>query len=212
MSYSVVIIDDHPLLRDGLKLLLKQEKLRVAGEAGSAKDGLECVKQSQPDLIILDIHLPDVSGLQVLTSFQIAAPAARVLVLTAASDGFTINKAILAGAAGYLLKECSMEELVLAIKAIREGKVYLCPGAAAVVAQNLRQSGAAPSTPVQLSPRESQVLDYLVRGFRNKEIAGEIGVGIKSVDTYRARIMEKTGCRSVSELMQYALKMGRVQF
>lgn len=211
MPYKIALIEDHKLLRDGLKLLLKQEDMTIVAEAGTAEEGIACVEKTRPDLVVLDLNLPDMDGILIIRTLRELSPQTKILVLSAANDSFTINRAIHEGISGYLIKEESMEAFVQALRAISEGKAYLCPVAAAALTEQYRQPRSEELKRPCLSPRESQVLDFIVRGYRNKEIAEQLGVGVKSIDTYRARIMEKTGSSSISELVQYALKTGRLR-
>lgn len=210
MDYRIAIVDDHQLLRDGLRLLLAREGFSIPCEAGSLGEAMEKLRQIPVDLVILDIHLPDGNGIDALDTIQSIIGETKILVLTAARDASTVNHAILSGVAGYLLKEDSITELAAAVRAIRDNKSYLCPHAATIVSQTVRGEHLHGDGDAALSARETQVLDLLVKGLRNKEIADKLGVSTKSVDTYRSRIMEKTGCTNMAALVQYAIKTGRM--
>jgi DNA-binding NarL/FixJ family response regulator len=208
MALSVLIVDDHKLLREGLcAYFLKSGAVDVVGEAGTVTEMLIQVASLQPDVLLLDVKLPDGDGLDSIPRLRVLAPAMRVLVLTGMSSFTVIRKAIDMGISGFINKEESVSELLRAIQLVAEGKGYLCPDAAALLS-----AGFAPSSTdgsgMLLSEREVQVLRLVSEGKRSKEIAEQLGINVKTVETYRCRLMGKLGLGSTAELVRYAIRHG----
>ena len=202
-------MDDHRLLRDGLRLLLEREgEFKVVGEAGDGGGALACLEQAALDVVVMDIHLPDEDGLQLTRRVLAARPALKILILSATPDSAHVGAAMRAGAVGFLSKEETSQELVRAIRAVLAGQVYLSPVAATSLVEHLKSEppNLAPPAPPVFSGRELEVLALVVEGLRNKEIAQRLGVGIKSVESYRGRLMAKAGCSSPAELVRFALR------
>ncbi|MBI5385307.1 MAG: response regulator transcription factor [Verrucomicrobia bacterium] len=214
MSTRLLLVDDHRLFRDGLRLMLSQRAgFTVVGEAADGQAALECVEHGAPDLVLMDLHLPDGSGLEVSRQLLARHPALRILVLSANPDPAFVSEALQLGVAGYVLKTSAAEELFDAIEAVMRGKTYLCPDIATVVVGDYRKMLAArtgSATPA-LSAREREVLRLTADGLRTKEIAAQLGVSVKTVETYRARLMTKLGCGSTAELTRYAVREGIVK-
>jgi DNA-binding NarL/FixJ family response regulator len=199
------------MMRDGLRLVLEREEgFKVVGEAGDVRSALECVRKMLPDLVLLDVQMPDGSGLDAARQILSMHPSVQILMLSGHPDQSCVNEAICIGVSGYLAKDEASNELVRAIHAIMEGKVYLCPFSATALANQLRSNADATTVVAdpKLSERELEVLRSVVAGMRNKEIADRLGISVKSVESYRARLMSKTGCSSPAELVRYALKEG----
>jgi DNA-binding NarL/FixJ family response regulator len=205
----IVIVDDHRILRDGLRSLLdREDDCAVVGEAGDGGGALACVERTTPDVLLLDLCLPDEDGLQIARKVLVARPELKIIILSAKSEGALVNEALRVGAVGYLCKEEASDELLRAVRTVVRGQVYLSPAATKGLVDHLR---AHPPTLTQttrpaFSARELEVLKLVVEGQRNKEIAGRLGIGIKSVESYRARVMTKAGCSSPAELVRFALK------
>lgn len=205
----IVLVDDHRILRDGLRSLLdRQHGFLVVGEAGDGREALECTKKTVPDVLILDIHLPDQTGMQILRQVLASWPAIRIIILSANPDRALVDEALRLGAAGYLCKEEAWNELTRAIQTVMRGQVYLSPVASTSLAANLKteQSSAAPSDKQEFTDRELDILKLVFEGLRNKEIAGRLGISVKSVEVYRSRLMAKANCSSPAELVRFALK------
>ena len=205
----VVIVDDHRILRDGLRSLLdRQQDFFVVGEAGDGREALACMEKTVPDVLILDIHLPDETGLQITRKVLSSWPATRIIILSANPDSALVDEALRLGAVGYLCKEEAWNELTRAIQTVMRGQVYLSPVAATSLVANLNTRQAALEHPGKSSftDRELDVLKLVFEGLRNKEIAGRIGVSVKSVEAYRSRLMSKAGCSSPAELVRFALR------
>jgi DNA-binding NarL/FixJ family response regulator len=205
----IVVVDDHRMLREGLRLLFdREEDCIVVGEAADGPGALECVGRTTPDVVILDIRLADENGLQLAPKLLAKRPELKVIILSARADGALVNDALRIGAAGYLCKEEASDELLRSVRTVMRGQVYLSPAAAKGLVDHLRSH--PPTLTSQPSPafsaRELEVLKLVVEGQRNKEIAGRLGIGVKSVESYRARVMAKAGCSSPAELVRFALK------
>jgi two-component system invasion response regulator UvrY len=201
----ILLCDDHPILREGLKkILLQQSDIRIVDEAGSGTEMLEKSAASRYDVIILDITLPDMNGLDVLKSLQSSGSTAGVLVLSMHPEEQYATRAIKAGAAGYLQKESAPAELVNAVRRIANGGKYVTASLAEKLAFELQ--GAVDKAPHEvLSDREYQVLCLLATGKGIKEIAMELSLSPPTIATYRSRVMTKLGLASTVDLVRYAL-------
>lgn len=207
----ILVADDHPLLRSGLRQVLAHEPdLLVAGEAEDSEQVLQCVEQEPWDIVILDITMPGRSGLDVLRDLRKKRPDLPVLVLSMhAEDQFAV-RAIKAGANGYISKDNAATEVVRAIRKILTGKKYVSPRLAEILADALNSETDRPLHET-LSDREFQVLCQLASGKTVSQIAAEVSLSVKTVSTYRARILEKMGMRNNAELTRYAIQNGLVE-
>lgn len=211
MQVRILLVDDHRIMRDGLRMILRKEPgFTVVGEAGDARSALECVRQTTPDLVVMDLQLPDESGIVCSQRIVAERPDTRILVLSADPDLSRIQQALQAGASGYVLKDEASDELVRAVHTVMNGKVHLSPSAATTLVGGLKTNPtlATPSALSTLSERELTVLKLVVDGMRNKEIADRLEVSTKSVETFRSRMMAKLGCSSTADLVRYALREG----
>jgi len=211
VNARILLVDDHRILRDGLRALLQSTgRFSVVGEAGDVAGALTLTRKLSPDAVILDVTLPDGTGVEACRQIASESPAARVLMLSASLEPRQLTGALKAGARGYLLKDHALEELVRALDILLGGQFYLCPEAATtLVEEHLAQAGLPPQTAKPaLSAREIQVLKLITEGMRNKEMADVLNVSTKSVETYRARLMSKLGCDGVAELVRYAIREG----
>ena len=201
---SVLIVDDHAILRVGLRMLINsQSDMRVVGEAGSAKEALILLSQIRPNVILLDIAMPQISGLQLLKAIRTSHPEPRMLMLTMHTDISFVRSALSEGAAGYVLKQTADTELLSALRSVARGGTFVDPS----VAKELFKGRSAAFSDL-LSEREKQVVKLLAQGYGNQEIAARLCVAVKTVETYRARISEKLGLRSRNEITRYALATG----
>lgn len=213
----IFLADDHAVLRAGLKALLNGEPdMTVIGEA---EDGESCVTQAvalRPDIVLLDINMPRCNGLEALARLRADAPESRVLVLTMHDDAGYLRQVLAAGGAGYVLKQAASEELLSAIRAVQGGGIYLHPQHTRVLlegALDRERSKAASASREKaglelLSERERQVLRLVALGYRNSEIGVMLFLSVKTVETYKARLMEKLGLRSRAALVRFALQEG----
>lgn len=210
-ALRVLIADDHAVLRAGLRMLLEREPdLTVVGEAA---DGLEVLRQARtlrPDIVIMDLAMPVLGGVEATRRLRAELPETRVLILSQHDDESYLKSALAAGAAGFALKRAADSELLAAIRAVAGGNVYLHPSLTRVVVDEMldRRSGPGPGGDDVLSERERQVLRLVAQGYANHEIAERLVLSVKTVETYRARIAEKTGLRSRAALYRYARDRG----
>lgn len=210
-STKVLLVDDHAIVRMGVRALLDEaQDFDVVGEASSGRDAITQAERLRPDLVLMDIGLPDMNGLEAMALIKQAAPEMRVVVLTMHEDEDYFFRAIQAGAVGYVVKAGGAEHVMLALRAVNEGGVYLYPSLAkALVADHLREQ----ENPLvkSLSERELEVLRLIGDGLVNKEIASTLGITIATAQTYRTRIMEKLGLHTVAELIRYAIRKGIIR-
>lgn len=207
----VMIADDHAVLREGLRMLLNAEPdIEVVGEAQDGLEVLTHVQELAPDVLLLDIAMPRLGGLEALPRILKASPKTRVLILTMYEDEEYLREALRAGAAGYVLKRAAADELLSAIRTVYHGGVYLHLEHARRLLEGLvdKEVSKKPQEEVLLSPREQEVLRLIALGYTNQQAADALYLSVKTVETYRARAMAKLGLRTRAELVRYALKMG----
>ena len=211
MSTRVLIVDDHAVVRSGLKLVLESEEgIEPVGEAGSARDAVFEARSTKPDVILLDVVMPDQSGIEVIPTLLKENPETKILVLSMQDDPHYVREAFAAGASGYVLKEAADREVVAAVREVAGGGRYVHPelGARLVTADSEQRRRAEEDT---LSERESEVLRLLALGHTNQEIAKQLFISIRTAETHRAHIMQKLRLSSRAELVRYALERGLLE-
>jgi DNA-binding NarL/FixJ family response regulator len=211
MKRRLVLADDHQLLRAGLRSLLAKERdFEIVAEASDGRQAVELVTEHAPDLAILDIGMPNLNGIDATRQIRATVPRTKVIALSMHASAPFVSRMLEAGASGYLLKDSAYEELVKAIRAVLAGQVYLSPGITGVVVEDyVRRVAVAPQVAeAKLSPREREVAQLLAEGRRTKEIAGQLHVSVKTVETHRQHIMEKLNLGSIAELTKYAIREG----
>lgn len=208
MRIKVLLVDDHALLRGGVRQYVKcREELELVGEAAGGAEGLKQAEELCPDLAIVDLHLPDLPGLEVTRQMLKARPHIKILIFSGDNKPFLVSEALQAGAHGYVLKSAAGEELAEAITTVFEGKTYISPQLCSeILLRTLGKQREASGPNVQ--DRELRLLRLIAEGLRNKEIATELDLSPKSVETYRGRLMKKLGCESTAELVRYAVREG----
>jgi two-component system response regulator NreC len=208
MSVRVLIVDDHAVFRAGLKLLIDAEDdLEAVGEAGTARDAIFQARALAPDVVLLDIVMPDQCGLDAMPTLLHERPETKVLILSMQDDPQYIRQAFAAGASGYILKEAADTEVVAAIRQVAEGGSYVHPAVGAkLVAAETAEARRAQEDP--LSDREREVLRLLALGHTNQEIAAQLYISVRTAETHRAHIMQKLRLSSRAELVRYALEQG----
>jgi two-component system, NarL family, response regulator NreC len=207
----VVLADDHAVMRQGLRSLLEDEAdFEVVGDAGDGMKVLALVKDLRPDVVIMDVAMPLLNGIEATRKISLEFPNVRVLALSMHSDVQHVSRALRAGAAGYIVKECAFEEVVRAARTVANGRTYLGPEALEMMVKDyLRRSRSDPDRVERLlSSREREVLQLLAEGNSTKEIADVLSISGKTVETHRAKLMEKLGLDSVAELTKYAIREG----
>lgn len=207
----ILVADDHQIVRAGLKNLLAEYKeFDVAGEAGSGTDALKMVRESDWDVVLLDISMPDMNGIDTLKQIKRSKPDLPVLILTMhPEDHYAINL-LRAGANGYVCKECAPEQLVGAIRTVASGRRYVSPALGGQLAGDL-SGDSQKALHTDLSEREFQVFCKLAAGQAVSEIADELFLSVKTVSTYRSRILEKMGMKTNANITYYAIKHGLIQ-
>jgi len=204
----ILLVDDHEIVRDGLKLLLgRQPGLEIVGEAANGIAALQEAERVSPDVAIVDLHMPELSGLELIRCFAERFPDVRVIVLSMDADDHMVQEALRQGVRGYVLKANSSAEILQAIEVTGRGQVYFSPEIATTVAAGYRKALAA-GDDSPLSQREIDVLRLLADGQSSKEIAGVMGVSVTTIDTHRHNMMKRLGLFSVAELTKYAIKHG----
>jgi two-component system response regulator NreC len=211
VSVRVLVVDDHAVVRSGIALLLNAEgDLEVVGEAGTAKDAIFTARSTKPDVILLDVVMPDQSGLDVIPQLLHENPDAKILMLSMQDDPHYVREAFEVGASGYVLKEAADNEVVTAIRDVAGGGRYVNPelGARLVAAESAERRRAEEDP---LSDREREVLKLLALGHTNQEIAKELYISVRTAETHRAHIMQKLRLSSRAELVRYALGEGLLE-
>lgn len=211
----VLIADDHAVLRAGLRMLLDAEPdLEVIGEAGDGLEAIERTKRSSPDVVLLDVAMPRCGGLEAIKQIRDISPQTRVLILTMHDDEGYLREALAAGGSGYVLKRAADIELLTAIRTVYQGGTYLHAAHTRVLFEgkaDQRGPRAAEETRPQLSPREKEVLRLIALGHTNQQAADMLYLSVKTVETYRGRLMTKLGLHNRAELVRYALHRGLLE-
>lgn len=213
MPINVLLVDDHKIIRDGLLAILAEvDDISVIGEAGSGKEALDKARLSKPDIVVMDLNLPDMGGMQATRRILAEFPGIRVLVLSMMLDEKCLFESLEAGVKGYLAKDCAGEELVAAIRAIYQDKPYFY-GSSQKIMLKKYMTGATADTdsnvPV-LTARETEVLKLIAKGLSTKEIAFELGLSVKMIEVHRMNVRKKLGLQSIAQLTTYALTNGLV--
>jgi two-component system, NarL family, response regulator DegU len=211
MSIKVMIVDDHNLVREGLKAVFDQgDEIDVVGEAGSGEEAIEMVNKVKPDVILMDISMPGMNGIQATKLIRDANPDAKIVILTMLDQEGYVYEAIKAGATGYMLKSTSSDELVNAIQTVNEGKALLHPDATAQLLKEFVTLAQNKAKDYGLSNREMEVLQLLSEGNTNKEIAKALWISEQTVKTHVAHIFDKLGTSDRTETVAQALRSGLV--
>ena len=207
----IAIVDDHAIVRAGLRQFLSEQvDLRVTGEAGSGREALDLVRAGELDVMLMDLSLPDQSGVETLAAIKARKPALPVLILSGFPETHYATTLLRQGASGYLNKECDPEEIATAIRTVFRGRKYITPAVAELLAEGLG-SPADQAAHDTLSERELQVFLRLARGETVGHIADGMSLSVKTVSTYRSRVLEKLSLNTNSELTYYALKNGLIE-
>jgi DNA-binding NarL/FixJ family response regulator len=206
-----MIVDDHQIVRDGLKAILHNEEgIGVIAEADNGRSALRLIKELNPEIVIMDIAMPDMNGIDATRRISAEHPDVKVLILSMHHDKRMVMEVFNAGAQGYLLKECASDELLRAIKTLQQDETYLSPKISSIVVKGLvkQQKEEIPSEIFSLSSREREVLQLLAEGKSMKEIAYTLDVSIKTVEAFRKRLMNKLKVNSIAELTKIAIREG----
>lgn len=212
MTIRIVLIDDHAMLRDALRVMLaKEADIEVIGEAGDGQDALELVKRTTPDVVVMDIAMPGMSGIEATRRLMQQYPELKILALTTYTDKRFINEMLSVGAIGYIAKSAAGDQLVQAIRTVAQGQSYFCPEAATALLDSVRRT--PPSTSSRrakevLGRRELEVLALLAEGHPSTRIAQQLHIAASTVDVHRRNIMRKLDLHSVAELTKFAIREG----
>jgi len=211
VSIRIIIADDHQIVRQGLKVLLEKEPdMEVVGEAEDGPSTVKMAKQLAPHVILMDIKMPDLNGIEATRQILSDLPDVKIIALSMYPDQRFVTNMLRSGARGYILKDCAFEELIQAIRMVMADKTYLCPLITEVVVKdyvNLNPNPSQSSFAV-LTAREREVLRLLTEGRRTSQIAKLLDISVKTVDTHRQQIIHKLGIRSLAELTKYAIREG----
>jgi two-component system response regulator NreC len=211
MGITILLVDDHKILRQGLRTLLAKEiDMQVVAEAEDGRDAVRLVREMSPRVVIMDVGMPDLNGIEATRQILQESPETKVIALSMHSDRRFVTNMIKAGASGYLLKDSAFEELATAIRVVMSRKTYLSHEIAHVVVKDYVQGGSKddPSVFSILSPREREVLQLMAEGKTNRQIAEMLNVSLKTIETHRQQIMNKLEIHNIVELTKYAIREG----
>ncbi|MBW2412021.1 MAG: response regulator transcription factor [Deltaproteobacteria bacterium] len=211
---KIVLAEDHTILREGLKALLSSDpQFEIIGEAADGRKAVRCVEKLEPDLILMDLSMPRMSGMEAIREIKNRYPEIRIIALTVHKTDEYLHTTLQAGADGYVLKDATHDELMLAIKKVMKGHSYLSPGVSEKVIEGYLEGkvSAMPDSPWEtLSPREREVLKLIAEGYKNKEIADDLCISLKTVEKHRANLMKKLDLHNAAALTVYAMQKGLV--
>lgn len=208
MTIRVVLAEDHLMFREALRTILEKARdVEVVGEAGDGRSALKLVRERSPNVLVLDIAMPEMNGIDAATSLHASHPRTRILALSAYCGKRYVEEMLKAGASGYVTKGSAGTELMRAIRALAEGKSYLCPEAASAVISTMGTS-PDPGVRASLGQREREVLQLIAEGHRSQQIAERLTISVATVEVHRRNIMRKLGMHSVAELTKYAIREG----
>jgi two-component system response regulator NreC len=215
MKIRILLVDDHTILRAGLKMMLNaQPDMDVVGEAHDGRLAVQETQRLRPDIVLMDITMPDVSGIEATRQIKKALPDVKVLVLTMHENDEYVFQALRAGASGYILKEAADTELISALHVVQNGNFYLSPTAQSVMVGDYLQrvhTGEEKDSYSSLTEREREILKLVAEGYTNNQIAERLVISPKTVDTHRTHIMDKLNLHSRAELVKYAMRRGLLE-
>ena len=209
----VFLADDHQLFREGIRSLLGHaQDIDVVGEAGDGQDAVAKVKTLLPDVVLMDISMPGMNGLEATAQIREAAPSVKVLILTVHETNQYVSQMLQVGAAGYVVKSVSSTDLVSAVRAVYQGNVYLYPSIARMIIQDyLKQAATGQESSLDgLTTRETEILKLIASDHRNKEIADLLGISLKTVQAHRTSLMMKLGLHDRTQVVKYAIRKGLI--
>jgi len=210
MQITILLADDHEIIRNGLRSLIEKEGgLKVIGEAENGRTAIHLARELKPDVVVMDIGMPDLNGIEATRQITSEVPGVKVLALSMHTDKRFVTGMLKAGASGYMLKDGAFEELIHAIRLVASNRIYISPGIGSVLVDDLRHPSQdkGPALPL-LTAKEREVLQLVAEGKSTKEIASQLNVSVKTAETHRQHIMEKLGIHSVAELTKYAVREG----
>jgi DNA-binding NarL/FixJ family response regulator len=212
---AVLLVDDHTVVRQGLRALLSSEEdIEVIGEAENGRQAVMLARKTPPDVVVMDVAMPLLNGLEATRQILKLVPAPKVLVLTSYGDDECVEQMMQAGAAGYLIKQTAANDLLKAIREVQRGNAFFSPAIAKRLRDQCRDAftnGRVTKKPGELTTREAEVLQLIAEGFSNKQIAGELSISIKTVEKHRQQVMNKLNIHDVAGLTRYAISKGMVE-
>ncbi|MCI0417204.1 response regulator transcription factor [bacterium] len=211
MTVKVLLADDHKIMRDGLRSLLeKQHGIQVIAEADNGRQAVEMAQETTPDIIIMDINMPDLNGIEATRRILKISPRTKVIALSMHSDKRYVTRALQAGAIGYLLKDCAFDELAKAIQAVLRHRIYLSSEINQAVLKEYMEKSKRLDQPAYsiLTEREREVVQLIAEGKSTKEIAAVLKISVKTVETYRQRTMDKLNIDNIADLIKFAIREG----
>jgi two-component system response regulator NreC len=213
MSIGILIADDHGVLRAGLRALLNAEKdLNVVGEAADGQEALRAARELRPDVVLVDLSMPGLNGIEVTRQLKESYPDMAVLILTVHEDESLLQEAIRVGASGYIIKRAVESELINAIQAVSRGEMYVHPAMTRALMKDLAPRAVSDSDPLKsLTRREIEVLRYIAQGHTNRQIADALCLSVRTVESHRANLMSKLSLNSRVELVHYAMEHGLLE-
>jgi DNA-binding NarL/FixJ family response regulator len=205
----ILLADDHAVVRQGFKMILgAQSDMEIVGEAGNGREAVERAEELRPDIVVMDVAMPELNGIEATRRLASSAPHTRVVALSMHKDSVYVREILRAGARGYLLKDSPAGDLVSAVRAVASGQSYLSPAVSNAVLDDYRRHVTNPID--LLTSREREVLQMIAEGKTNKEIAGVLNLSVYTVDAHRGRIMEKLNLHSINELVRFAVRNGLI--
>ena len=212
MSVGILLVDDHAIVRDGLRMLLEAHAdLKVIGAAADGREALNEARRLRPDIVIMDISMPSMNGIEAAQAIVEALPATKILILSQQAGSVHAHRALQAGARGYVLKQAAGTELVAAVRALQAGRRYLSAEINESVLSDFLNKRPVDNPLERLSARERTILQLVVEGRSNAEAARELNLSVKTVETYRSRLMQKLGLKDLPALVKFAIEHGVTQ-
>ncbi len=211
---NILLVDDHKLFREGLKLLIDREKtMKVIAEADNGQDAIEMAGQLRPDIIIMDVRMPEIGGMEATSTISKKYPGIKIVALSMHSDKRFIKGMLKAGALGYMLKDNAFEEVIDCVNSVSNGKLHLCSKITEILALDFASVASSDNLEAEqlLSPRETEILKLIAEGRATKQIASDLKVSTKTVETHRRRLMSKLKIYNIADLTKYAITEGLIQ-
>jgi DNA-binding NarL/FixJ family response regulator len=206
---NVLLVDDHAIMRDGIRALLSlHDDIKIVGEASEGQEAIEKTQELSPDVVVMDVAMPDMDGIEATRRIRKQSPKVKVIILTQYDNKEYVLSAIKAGAAGYVPKRALGSELVSAVRAVNRGESFLYPSAAAALIDDYRRQAKTADPYDQLTPREREILKLIAEGHTSREIADALFISLKTVYGHRTKIMDKLGLRNRTDLFKFAVRKG----
>lgn len=206
---KILLVDDHKMMRDGLRAILEKAAFEIAGEAANGHEAMELARRLRPEVVVMDVSMPDLNGIDATRRLVAEIRGIKVLGLSMNSDRRYVLAMFKAGAVGYLLKSSASDELIQAVRAVADGLTYVSPTIGSLVIETLAEGGRlAAHVDKALSPREREVLQLLAEGKASKEIASDLKISVATVESHRRQIADKLGLHSIAELTKFAIREG----